>query len=200
MILSDFIIINWLLLIINDLRLFFLLIHHALFVVDRLIVLYLIVILPCTLVVLDLFFCLFSVDVVLVFWVQYAFVLLAPILLIILVLLCVAVVVLFRVLLINDLLDVFLALFHLLVRIVGAHTCRLLVMLYVVVHLAEVLLRSQVFVLALILIWFVLLHLVLTSEIVSNCFTVVIILILHLQSVFLISFKAIIFDRLKVLI
>lgn len=147
MILSDFIIvISWLLLMVNDLRLLFLLIHHGLFVVDRLIVLHLIVILPCTLVLLDLFFCLFSVDVVLVFWVPYAFVLLAPILLtilfIVIVLMCVAVVVLFRVLLIIYLLDIFLALFHLRVRLFCAHTCRLLVMVHFVVHLTEVLLLS----------------------------------------------------------
>lgn len=91
-------------------------------------------------------------------------------------------VVLFGVLLIYELMLLILALLHVLVVIV--HDLGLLGMVHVVLHVAEVLFGSLIaikVILGLILICVVLLHLVLTNEILSNCFFVAINLILHLQ-------------------
>ena len=167
------------LLFLIDLRLFFLLIHHTLLIVDWLIVLHLIVSVQ---IVVNLFFSLFGLDVVLVFNVLVANVLGAPFLhftLVLILFICVAVV-LFGGVLIYNLMFLIFALFHVLVVIV--HDLGLLGMVHVAMHLTEVLFGSLIaikVIVNLILICLVLLHLVLTNEILSNCFFVAINLILH---------------------
>ena len=191
-----------LVLFIVDLRLFFLLIHRSL-IIDWLIVLHLIVIPKIVTLFIDLFFSLLSINVVLVFHVLIAFVIRLAFLhfnFFLIFLMCVAVVVLLdrcfllidQVLLVD--LILFFPLFHVLICIM-IHVAHLLGVVHVAVHLSEVLLWSlcaSKVILRLILIYVVLLlHLVLTNEIVNNCFFVVINLILHLQSRF---FDLFIFD------
>ena len=178
------------LLFLIDLRLFFLWIHHdslLVVIVDRLIVLHLIVLAQ---IVVDLFFGLLRLYVVLVVNVLIASVVLGAVSLHnLLVLIMCAAVVLFGVLWFYELmlLIVFGLLLHVLVVSIVVDDLDLLGVVHVVaLHLAEVLFRSLIalkVVLALILICVVLLHLVLTNEI---------LLILHFQLLnFLISYRLI---------
>ena len=129
-----------LVLLIVDLRLFFLLIHRNLLVVDWLIVLHLVVFTEIVTLFIDLLLRLFSVDVVLVSHVLIAFVIRSAFLhftFFLILLMCVAVVVLLVghiILLINQLVHLILILFHVLV-IRTIHTKHLLGVVHVAVHL-----------------------------------------------------------------